>query len=88
MWLMPSLQYPVQCKSLGVAGDELVGDALAYAFKGADVAFAVDMAIDTVADVVVVHEVGKAGVLCARKEGRIVQGGDDGARGVLLCCLQ
>ena len=85
---IPHLQYPIQLKPLCVTGDELVGDALAQAFKGSDVVFAVDVSIDAVADVVVVHEVGETGVLCAGEEGRVVQGGDDSTGGVLLCCLQ
>ena len=51
-------------------------------------AFTMDVTVDAIIDTVVVHEVGKKGVLRAGKKGRVVYGGDDGARVLFLCCLQ
>ena len=68
------LYYLVKLEALRVAGNKLVVDSFTQSFENGNVVFTVNVAVDTVLHVVPQHQISKAGVLCARKERRIVKG--------------
>ena len=82
------LYYLVKLKALRIAGNQLVVDSFAQSFKNGNVVFTVNVAVDTVLHTVPQHQVSKAGVLRARKEGRIVKGRNDLLGLHFMCLLQ